>query len=64
MKGVKYITGWSNKKVAVQIDLMLLEKYGNQIEDLFDGIIAESRKDEKRKSLSNVIKSLKKVKLL
>ncbi len=59
MKGVNYVTDGSNKKVAVQIDLKLLEKYDEEIEDLIDGIIAESRKDEERKPLNEVIKSLK-----
>lgn len=60
MKGVNYVTDASNKKVAVQIDLKLLEKYDEEIEDLIDGIIAESRKDEERKPLDKVINSLKK----
>ncbi len=59
MKGVKYLTDGSNKKVAVQIDLKLLEKYDDEMEDLIDGIIAESRKDENRKPLAAVIKTLK-----
>ncbi len=60
MKGVNYVTDASNKKVVVQIDLKLLEKYDEEIEDLIDGIIAESRKEEERKPLDEVIKSLKK----
>ena len=59
MKGVNYVTDGSNKKVAVQIEIKLLEKYEEQIEDLIDGIIAESRKDEERKPLNDVIKNLK-----
>lgn len=59
MKGVNYVTDGSNRKVAVQIDLKLLEKYDEEIEDLIDGIIAESRKDEERKPLDEVIKQLK-----
>jgi hypothetical protein len=31
MKGVKYLTDDSNKKVAVQIDLKLLEKYDEEM---------------------------------
>jgi hypothetical protein len=60
MKGVKYLTNESNKKIAVQIDLKLLEKYDAEMEDLIDGIIAESRKEETRKPLAAVIKDLKK----
>jgi len=60
MKGVNYVTDLSNKKVAVQIDLKLLEKYDEEIEDLIDGIIAESRKDEEKIPLEEVIKGLRK----
>ncbi len=60
MKGVHYVTDASNKKVAVQIDLALLQKHQEEIEDLIDGIIAESRKEEKRKPLNEVIENLKK----
>lgn len=59
MKGVSYVIDQQNKKIAVQIDLKLLEKYDEQIEDLIDGIIAESRSDERRVPLSKVIRSLK-----
>ena len=60
MKGVTYNTDDQNKKVAVQIDLKILEKFDEDIEDLIDGIIAESRKDEERVPLNKVIKGLKK----
>ena len=59
MKGINYVTDDSNKKVAVQIDLKLLEKYDEEMEDLIDGIIAESRKDEVKKPLDAVIKNLR-----
>ncbi len=59
MKGVSYVTDINNKKVAVQIDIKLLEKYNEEIEDLIDGIIAESRKDEERKPLNEVNIKLK-----
>lgn len=60
MKGINFVTDSNNIKVAVQIDLKLLEKQENKIEDFIDGIIAESRKDEERISLEDVIKGLKK----
>lgn len=60
MKGVTYVTDESNKKLAVQIDIKLLEKYDDEMKDLIDGIIAESRKAEERKPLNEVIKTLKK----
>lgn len=59
MKGVSFVTDDNNKRVAVQIDLKVLEKYDADIEDLLDGIIAESRQDEPRVSLDTVIKDLK-----
>ena len=46
MKGVSYITDENSKKKAVVIDLKTLEKFDNQVEDLLDSIIAESRVDE------------------
>lgn len=60
MKGVKYVTDENNNKVAVQIEMKVLEKYDDEIEDLLDGIIAESKKDEERIPLSKVISNLKK----
>lgn len=59
MKGVNYITDDSNKKVAVQIELEVLARYDEDMEDLIDGIIAESRMDEPKKSLNEVVKNLK-----
>jgi len=59
MKGISYVTDEQNKKVAVQIELKLLERYDEQMEDLIDGIIAESRRDEQRVPLSKVIRNLK-----
>jgi hypothetical protein len=58
MKGVSYVTDSSNKKVAVQIDLKLLEKYDDVMEDLIDGIIAESRREEEKKPLAEVVMGL------
>lgn len=46
MKGVSFITDETHKKRYVQIDLEALEKHQDKVEDLFDVIIAESRKDE------------------
>ncbi len=60
MKGVNFVTDSNNNKVAVQIDLKILEKQESKIEDFIDGIIAEARKDEERVSLNDVIKGLKK----
>ena len=60
MKGVSYITNNKNKKTAVVIDLKTLKKFDEQVEDLFDAIIAESRAEEPSVSWETVKKSLKK----
>ena len=59
MKGVRYITDSKNRKKSVVIDLKTIEKYDENIEDLFDVIIAESRKDESSVSWDDVKKKLK-----
>jgi hypothetical protein len=60
MKGVSYVTDDKHRTKAVLIEIKTLEKYEEQIEDLFDVIIAESRKDEPKRSWEEVRKSLKK----
>ena len=60
MKGISYITDNQNRKTAVVIEFKTLQKYDEQIEDLFDAIIADSRKDEPSVSWELVKKKLKK----
>lgn len=60
MKGVSYITDELNNKKAVIIDMETLENYNDDLEDLFDGIIAESRKNDEKVPLATVINNLKK----
>ena len=60
MKGISFVTNEKNEKIAVQIDLKAIEKHQEAIEDLLDGIIAESRKEEEKIPLSKVISKLKK----
>jgi hypothetical protein len=60
MKGISFVTNEKNEKIAVQIDLKAIGKHQKAIEDLLDGIIAESRKDEEKIPLSKVISKLKK----
>lgn len=60
MKGVSYITNNKNQKTAVVIDLKTLKKYEEQLEDLFDVVIAESRAEEPSVSWETVKKNLKK----
>ncbi len=60
MKGVSYITNHKNQKTAVVIELKALTQYEDVVEDLLDGIIAESRKDEPTFSMEEIKASLKK----
>jgi len=59
MKGISYITDRENQKTAVIIDIKALSKYSEDVQDLLDGLIAESRKDDEKIPLSAVIKRLK-----
>ena len=60
MKGVSYIMDDKNQKTAVVIDMKTLKNYNEGLEDLLDGLIAESRKDDEKVPLATVIKNLKK----
>ena len=60
MKGVSYITNNKNEKTAVVIDIKTLKKYEEQLEDLLDMVIAESRAEEPSVSWETVKKNLKK----
>ena len=59
MKGVNFITDDQNRRTAVIIELKTIEKHQEDVEDLLDVIIAESRKDEPKRSWEDVKKSLK-----
>ncbi len=60
MKGISYITDENNKRKAVVIDLRTFKKHEEEIEDLLDVLIAESRKDEVSIPFGKVVKSLEK----
>ena len=60
MKGVSYITDDKNRKKAVVIEMKTLVQYDEQIEDLFDVIIAESRAEEPTVAWEEVKMKLKK----
>ncbi len=62
MKGVSFITDDKNRKKAIIIELKTIEHHQEEIEDMFDVIVAESRKDEPKRSWDDVKKSLKKIK--
>ncbi|MGD1158051.1 MAG: hypothetical protein ABSA41_19800 [Terriglobia bacterium] len=44
MTGIQFVTDAKGRKVAVQIDL---KRYGSVLEDFRDGLISESRRNEK-----------------
>jgi hypothetical protein len=60
MKGISYITDDKNRKKAVVIEMKTLVQYEEQIEDLFDVIIAESRAEEPTVAWEEVKMQLKK----
>lgn len=51
MNGIQFVTDENGRKVAVQLDL---KKYGALLEELSDGLIAESRRKEKGIPLGKV----------
>lgn len=60
MKGISYITDAKNRRKALVIDLKTFKKHEEQIEDLLDVLIAESRVEEESIPFEKVVKSLKK----
>jgi len=60
MEGVTFITDETHDKRFVQIDLDQLEKHQNEMEDLLDMILAESRKDDEEISWDALKKELEK----
>lgn len=44
ISGIQFVTDEKGRKVAVQIDL---KKYGAMLEDFWDGVISESRRNQK-----------------
>jgi hypothetical protein len=57
MTGIQFVTDEKGRKVAVQIDL---KKYGDKLEDFWDGLISESRRNEKGIPLEKIKADLKK----
>jgi len=60
MKGVSFITDEKNRKKAVVISLKTIEARQEELEDLLDSIVAESRKDEPKRAWKDVKAALKK----
>jgi hypothetical protein len=55
MTGIQFVTDEKGRKVAVQIDL---KKHGAKLEDFWDGLVSESRRNEKGVSLERIKKDL------
>jgi hypothetical protein len=51
MTGIQFVTDGKGRKVAIQIDL---KKYGDKLQDFWDGVISESRRREKGIPLEKV----------
>jgi hypothetical protein len=60
MKGVDFITDDKNRRKAVIIEIKTIERHPEEVEDLIDVIVAESRRDEPKRSWEDVKKSLRK----
>ena len=58
MKGVSYVYDSKLQKKAVILDIKTIENHPDEIEDLLDVIVAESRKDEPKRSWEEVKKTL------
>lgn len=57
MDGILYLTDEQNRKRFVQIDL---DKYGGEyLEDLLEGLIAESKKNEESIPFEEAVEQLK-----
>ncbi len=51
MTGIQFVTNAKGRRVAVLIDL---KKHGARLEDLWDGMVSESRRKEKGIPLAKV----------
>lgn len=57
MKGISYIPDDKNRRKALVIDLKTYKKNEEEIEDLLDVLIAESKKEEESIPFERVMKS-------
>lgn len=61
MKGIHYVTDKDQNKVAVQLSY---EVFGEYLDDIIDGLIAESRKNDEKIPFADFTKELEKEGLL
>jgi hypothetical protein len=59
MKGINYITDEKQVIKSVVIDYDLFKKPTDELEDIFDTLIAEARKNDKNIPFEKVLQSLK-----
>lgn len=59
MKGISYITDEKNRKKAIVIDLKMIEQHDEEVHELIDVLVAESRKDDESISWEAAKKQLK-----
>jgi hypothetical protein len=55
MEGIHFVTNEKGKRVAVQIDL---DRYGELWEDVYDQLLVEQRRQDKREPFEAVEKRL------
>ena len=60
MKGITYIKDKSNRKKAIVIELKIIKKNEEEIHELIDALVAESRSDDELISWEDAKKQLKK----
>ncbi|MDP1727711.1 MAG: hypothetical protein Q8M15_13080 [Bacteroidota bacterium] len=61
MKGISYITDEKNKRKALVIDLKTIETHDEEVHELIDVLVAESRKDDELISWEDAKKHLRKI---
>ena len=59
MKGISYITDDNNQKKAIVIELKTIEKNDEDIHELIDALVAESRKNDPLVNWETAKKQLK-----
>ncbi len=60
MKGVTILTDDRKKRKILQVDIKEVAKHPDEFEDLVDVLVAESRRNEPKKSWEEVKQGLKK----
>jgi hypothetical protein len=59
MKGITYITDKKQRVHSVVLDYKLFKNAGEELEDIFDVLVSEARKNEKNVPFETVIENLK-----